>query len=205
MVEIDVVYEGELHAASTHEPSGAIVATDAPIDNQGRGESFSPTDLLAAAFGSCMLTVMGIGARREEAQLIRDKINTIPWLDNTMVILVGHSEGAVAAASYKRVGEFQAIIALAGECGKGVNSHTPTLSITAKKDVWYRQNNAAIKCGQYDSRNHQYIALPGGDHNLLLSDVYGFGTDTLTPEQKQARDAIEKILRDQGFSIETRG
>lgn len=65
MVGIDVVYEGELHTACTHEPSAAVVATDAPKDNHGRGESFSPTDLLATAFGSCMLTVMGIAARRD--------------------------------------------------------------------------------------------------------------------------------------------
>ena len=65
MVRIDVVYEGELHTACSHAPSGASVATDAPRDNHGRGESFSPTDLLATALGSCALTVMGIHARRE--------------------------------------------------------------------------------------------------------------------------------------------
>lgn len=65
MVRIDVAYEGELHCSGSHEPSGAVVSTDAPRDNHGRGESFSPTDLLATAFGSCMLTVMGIAARRD--------------------------------------------------------------------------------------------------------------------------------------------
>jgi putative redox protein len=65
MVRIDVVYEGELHTACLHAPSGAAVATDAPRDNHGRGESFSPTDLLATALGSCTLTVMGIHAQRE--------------------------------------------------------------------------------------------------------------------------------------------
>jgi uncharacterized OsmC-like protein len=65
MVRIDVVYEGGLHTACTHEPSGARIATDAPRDNEGRGETFSPTDLLAASLGSCMLTIMGIKARRD--------------------------------------------------------------------------------------------------------------------------------------------
>ena len=64
MVRIDVVYQGELHTECAHEPSGAIVATDAPVDNQGRGESFSPTDLAATALASCMLTVMGIVANQ---------------------------------------------------------------------------------------------------------------------------------------------
>ena len=65
MVKIDVAYEGDLHTTCRHGPSGREIETDAPIDNQGRGESFSPTDLLATALGTCMLTVMGIVARRE--------------------------------------------------------------------------------------------------------------------------------------------
>ncbi len=65
MVEIEVAYEGDLHTTCRHGPSGREIETDAPIDNQGRGESFSPTDLLATALGTCMLTVMGIAAHRE--------------------------------------------------------------------------------------------------------------------------------------------
>jgi putative redox protein len=63
MVAIQLEYEGELHCRAVHGPSGTALATDAPKDNQGRGESFSPTDLVATALGSCMLTVMGIMAR----------------------------------------------------------------------------------------------------------------------------------------------
>lgn len=63
MVNIQVEYQGDLHCKATHGPSGAELTTDAPKDNQGRGESFSPTDLVATALGTCMLTVMGITAR----------------------------------------------------------------------------------------------------------------------------------------------
>lgn len=63
MVTIQVEYQGDLHCKAAHGPSRAEISTDAPTDNQGRGESFSPTDLVATALGSCMLTVMGILAR----------------------------------------------------------------------------------------------------------------------------------------------
>ena len=66
MVEIDVVYEGGLHTHCLHGPSQAEVATDAPRDNHGRGESFSPTDLATTALASCMLTVMGIKAQEHD-------------------------------------------------------------------------------------------------------------------------------------------
>ena len=63
MVKIQIEYQGDLHCKATHGPSGVVLETDAPTDNQGRGESFSPTDLVATALGGCMLTVMGIAAR----------------------------------------------------------------------------------------------------------------------------------------------
>jgi putative redox protein len=63
MVSIQLEYHGDLHCSAVHGPSGTALTTDAPKDNQGLGESFSPTDLVATALGSCMLTVMGIMAR----------------------------------------------------------------------------------------------------------------------------------------------
>lgn len=69
MIEIRIDYEGQLHSTAVHGPSGAILSTDAPVDNEGKGESFSPTDLLATALGTCMATVMGIAARRKEIAL----------------------------------------------------------------------------------------------------------------------------------------
>jgi putative redox protein len=63
MVAIQLEYQGDLHCKAIHGPSGTELTTDAPKDNQGRGESFSPTDLVATSLGTCMLSVMGIMAR----------------------------------------------------------------------------------------------------------------------------------------------
>lgn len=58
-----VIYEGELRTVALHNASGTTIETDAPVDNQGKGERFSPTDLVATALGTCMLTIMGQKAR----------------------------------------------------------------------------------------------------------------------------------------------
>lgn len=69
MVEISIAYEGQLRCAATHGPSGATLHTDAPVDNHGKGESFSPTDLVATALGACMATIMGIYAQKHDMDL----------------------------------------------------------------------------------------------------------------------------------------
>jgi putative redox protein len=69
MVKVTVTYEGEKHCDLVHEPSQAHISTDAPKDNNGKGEAFSPTDLVAAATGSCILTVMAIMAEKEGVNL----------------------------------------------------------------------------------------------------------------------------------------
>lgn len=75
MVEIDVVYQGGLRCEATHGPSGETLVTDAPVDNHGKGESFSPTDLCATALGVCMPTVMGIFAERHDIDLTGLKVS----------------------------------------------------------------------------------------------------------------------------------
>jgi putative redox protein len=69
VVQIQIKYEGGLHCSATHGPSSATLQTDAPVDNHGRGESFSPTDLVATALGTCMVTIMGILADRKRWRL----------------------------------------------------------------------------------------------------------------------------------------
>ena len=69
MVTITSLYDGGLRCTATHGPSGVTLITDAPIDNHGKGESFSPTDLVATAVANCMMTVMGIAAERHGIDL----------------------------------------------------------------------------------------------------------------------------------------
>ena len=76
MVKISVRYEGQLHCSAAHGPSGAKLETDAPLDNEGKGESFSPTDLVATALAACMATIMGIAAKRHSIHLEGMEIST---------------------------------------------------------------------------------------------------------------------------------
>ena len=69
MTRIDSRYSGQLRCHSQHGPSGSTLETDAPTDNQGQGERFSPTDLVATALSTCMLTIMGIVADRHGLNL----------------------------------------------------------------------------------------------------------------------------------------
>ena len=62
MVRIDATYDGNLRCTATHEPSGKQLITDAPVDNMGKGESFSPTDLLATSMLTCIMTIVAIRA-----------------------------------------------------------------------------------------------------------------------------------------------
>ena len=69
MVDIAISYDGNLRCSATHGPSGSNLLTDAPKDNNGNGEAFSPTDLVATALGTCILTTMAIAARQRGIEL----------------------------------------------------------------------------------------------------------------------------------------
>ena len=69
MATSKVTYLGGLRTHSIHLQSGTEIITDAPVDNQGKGEAFSPTDLLATSLANCMLTIMGIAARTHEIDM----------------------------------------------------------------------------------------------------------------------------------------
>jgi uncharacterized OsmC-like protein len=69
MPTIKSSYLGNLRTNSEHVQSGTTILTDAPVDNNGKGEKFSPTDLVSSALGSCMVTIMGIVAARDQLEL----------------------------------------------------------------------------------------------------------------------------------------
>jgi putative redox protein len=77
MVEVDILYKGKLRCQATHGPSGVQLNTDAPKDNMGEGTSFSPTDLVGTALGTCMMTIMGIVAQRMELDIAGSTVHVI--------------------------------------------------------------------------------------------------------------------------------
>lgn len=68
-VRVSGTYTGGLGVEITHQPSGAVIRTAAPVDNEGDGSSFSPTDMIAAGLGACMLTIIGIVGKRDDIDL----------------------------------------------------------------------------------------------------------------------------------------
>jgi putative redox protein len=83
MVDIDINYTGGLRCRAVHVPSGNALLTDAPVDNKGKGETFSPTDLVATAFGACMATIMGIVADEEKIDLTGMDVHVVKEMTST--------------------------------------------------------------------------------------------------------------------------
>jgi len=76
-VTIEIAYLGDLHCEAVHAPSRDRLTTDAPVDNGGKGAAFSPTDLVATALGSCLMTVMGIVAERHRLNLSGTRVRVV--------------------------------------------------------------------------------------------------------------------------------
>ena len=88
MTDSEVIYNGNLKTESQHIQSGKKIITDAPIDNNGKGEAFSPTDLVATSLANCMLTVMGISANRNKIDIkgTRAEVNKVMGSDPRRII-----------------------------------------------------------------------------------------------------------------------
>ena len=89
MVQMEIAYEGKLRCTATHEPSGMTMITDAPKDNMGEGKSFSPTDLVATALGTCMLTTMGIVANRMNLDISGSSVKVLKEMVSAPMRRVG--------------------------------------------------------------------------------------------------------------------
>lgn len=74
MITVETTYLGDLRTEATHLQSGTKIITDAPLDNHGKGEAFSPTDLVATALGSCMMTLMGLAAQTHNLDITGTKL-----------------------------------------------------------------------------------------------------------------------------------
>ncbi|MES2518062.1 MAG: OsmC family protein [Bacteroidota bacterium] len=83
MPTVKTTYLGDLRTESIHLQSGSQLITDAPTDNMGKGEAFSPTDLLATATGTCMLTTMAIVAQRDEIELVGSSVDVTKIMSQT--------------------------------------------------------------------------------------------------------------------------
>jgi len=89
MVKIEIDYQGQLLTEATHVPSGIKLITDAPLDNGGNASSFSPTDLVGAALGSCMATIMGSFAQRHSIPIEGTKIEVVKTMVQQPIRRIG--------------------------------------------------------------------------------------------------------------------
>jgi len=88
-VTIDVEYVGDLHCEAVHGPSGSRLVTDAPVDNGGKGEAFSPTDLTATGLGACLVTIMGIVAKRHGWDLSGTRVRVVKEMTSVPMRRIG--------------------------------------------------------------------------------------------------------------------
>jgi putative redox protein len=88
-VEVNLIYEGGLHCTAVHGPSRKTLNTDAPVDNGGKGAAFSPTDLVATALGTCMATIMGLVAQRNNLNIDGLQIQVIKEMTADPVRRIG--------------------------------------------------------------------------------------------------------------------
>ncbi|MBK7587878.1 MAG: OsmC family protein [Bacteroidetes bacterium] len=120
-----IIYLGDLRTQATHLQSQTIIDTDAPKDNQGKGERFSPTDLVATALGSCMLSIMGIAANTHSMDIVETSVDI---------------EKIMVADPLRRIGEIK------------VDIHFPSTKTYTDKEKKILER-AALTCPVYLSLN----------------------------------------------------
>jgi putative redox protein len=132
-----VVYEGSLRTTCTHLQSGSVLETDAPVDNQGKGERFSPTDLLATSLAACMLTVMGIKARDLQIDLsglsfsVQKNMLQDPRRVGAIVL-----QAEIPSALYELEERTKQVLKKTGESCPVIKSLHPDLAVTIQWAQW---------------------------------------------------------------------
>jgi putative redox protein len=104
-VEIEIVYEGDLHCTVKHTSSGSVLKTDAPVDNGGKGEFFSPTDLVATALGTCIATTLGLYAKKRDFNLNGTRIKVVKEMVSTPLRRIGELKVTVTVPNGNRFTE----------------------------------------------------------------------------------------------------
>lgn len=124
-VELTAIYEGKLRCVATHGPSTAKVATDAPVDNGGSGAEFSPTDLVATALGTCVLTTMGLVAERHGIDLSGMTVRVIKEMTQQPVRRIASlaTEIVVPASAVPQASDRQRLEAAAAKCPVHASLH----------------------------------------------------------------------------------
>ena len=137
-VEINLTYHGGLHCTATHGPSRQTLNTDAPVDNGGKGAAFSPTDLMATALGTCMATVMGLVAERNQLDISGLQIQVIKEMTATPV---------------RRIASLKTRLVFPQ--GKALSAHRPC-ETGSRRQRLPRQTEPARRCADADG-----VRLPG--------------------------------------------
>ncbi|MCY7349473.1 MAG: OsmC family protein [Cytophagaceae bacterium] len=107
MATVRTEYLGKLRTENTHLQSGTQMITDAPTDNQGRGEAFSPTDLTATSLGTCIITTMGIAAQREDIDLTGSELSVTKVMSTQAPRRIARIEVALRMRSTPELDEAQ--------------------------------------------------------------------------------------------------
>ncbi len=102
-VTIEIGYLGQLHCEAVHAPSRDRLVTDAPVDNGGKGAAFSPTDLVATALGTCLVTVMGIVAERHQLDLAGTRVVVVKEMTSVPLRRIGALTATISVPNGARL------------------------------------------------------------------------------------------------------
>ena len=135
MTTSEITYLGNLRTQSKHIASNNLIVTDAPIDNNGKGESFSPTDLLATALGTCILTIMGIAANTHNINIKGTTLTVEMHMINQPVRRVGSLSVSIVLPQQEYSEKEREILILAAKTCPVMQSIHPDISVNTTMEI----------------------------------------------------------------------